>query len=88
MKFNNINFNTEKKRQVQHVELAFTINNDNSIYLVVIFSANNKALYAFKILPETDNVSKLTFTGSLPLLPGTITSLENSIPEFIMICFT
>ena len=43
MKCNNINFNT-KKKQVQYVELAFYTNIDNSIYLAVIFSANNKAL--------------------------------------------
>ena len=43
MKCNNINFNT-KKKQAQYIEPAFYTNIDNAIYLVVIFSANNKAL--------------------------------------------
>jgi hypothetical protein len=43
MKYLNINFNT-KKNQVEYVELALNTNYDNVIYLVVIFSAINKAL--------------------------------------------
>ena len=54
-------------------------------YYLAIFSAINKALYAFIIFPDLDNAAKGRVSFAFP---PTTTSVVIATPESIKICFT